>query len=47
MTETEVAEGTWCLDCEFFEIPDDDGDRCMACGCPTSRHRVAKVIVRD
>lgn len=43
---TEVAEGVWCADCEFFE--DDDYismGRCSSCGCPASTHQTAVVVV--
>ena len=50
MQRTEVAEGVWCHDCEFFEIEDmTDGNAptCMACGCPKGRHSAAVVIAED
>lgn len=42
---TIVSEGVWCIDCEYVEEPDWDGDRCMACGCHRARHRQAQVVV--
>lgn len=47
MPKTEVAEGVWCVECEFFEVPDDDGVRCLSCGCPVARHRQAVVVAED
>ena len=44
MNKTIVAEGTWCTNCEFFEVGDWDGDRCMACGCDRSEHNDAEVV---
>lgn len=41
---TEVAEGVWCKECEFFETPDPDGDKCIACGCLWSVHADAVVV---
>lgn len=39
-----VAEGVWCRDCEFFEVPDMDGGRCLACGCDEGRHIDVEVV---
>ena len=52
MADIEVAEGVWCVGCEWFEVPDfgietEDGESCLACGCPGSDHREAKVIAKE
>ena len=40
-----VASGLWCTNCGFFEEQDDDdGVRCVACGCAYSDHIVATVV---
>lgn len=41
-----VADGTWCTECEYFEVPDDDGTTCLACGCPVSVHAPALVVTK-
>lgn len=47
MTEEEVAEGVWCIDCEHFEVNDVTGyDWCPACGCHGSKHKMARVMTR-
>lgn len=57
MARVEVAQGVWCADCEYFEVPDWDGEvtiaedllqvSCMACGCGGDRHQIAAVIVEE
>jgi hypothetical protein len=40
----ELAEGTWCTECERFEVEDYAPDRCLACGCPPEAHVEALVV---
>lgn len=43
-----VAEGVWCRDCEYFEVPDPGSDgRCMACGCPEEAHVNVEVVTTE
>lgn len=44
-----LAEGWWCVICEFFE--DDDtsdvnGEMCTGCGHEGSRHRRVEVVTK-
>lgn len=44
MNRVTVAEGVWCTECERFEVQDDDGTWCIACGCHVAHHREAEVV---
>jgi hypothetical protein len=45
MRVTVMAEGTWCVDCERFEVPDVASDgTCIACGCGSEVHLDAEVV---
>lgn len=43
-----VAEGVWCGQCEFFEVPDFDPDngQCLACGCSEKAHSEVEVVTK-
>lgn len=48
MVKTILAEGVWCHECEFFEVPDfgefSGEAHCNACGCSKSKHVDVEVI---
>lgn len=42
-----LAEGIFCVQCEFFEDEeniDHEGKNCQTCGCQKSNHLVANVV---
>ncbi len=40
-----VAEGNWCLVCQFLEdVEDVQNNRCMSCGCDGGSHIKVKVM---
>lgn len=40
-----VESGDWCEDCEFLEVSEEIvDDRCLSCGCPSSKHFKVKVV---
>lgn len=45
--KTIAAEGTWCSNCEFFEVPDFDDGKCLACGCREIAHSDAQVVIEE
>lgn len=50
-TDTVVARGVWCLNCDVFE-DFEFGDhikngRCESCGCSESRHIDVKVVTTE
>lgn len=42
--ETVLDEGVYCRDCCYFEQPEIENGRCMACGCDEDMHSDAKVV---